>query len=144
MNIKGMCSDMTCMNFQFEIGKEYKIDNGSKPLKLCTDTVFHYCKDIEHVDMFYPIKVDHSNRYFEIEVLGKEITDGEKFGSDHIKILREIPYDEILTSLKKKRDKIYKEYWQILKYHEYYRYRIVPLAIRYNRINFCITVLELD
>lgn len=58
------------------------------------DTVFHYCKSLPQVHNFYDCR-DEGNRYFEIEVLGEEITDGEKCGSDHIKILREITGDEL-------------------------------------------------
>ena len=41
MKIKGMDKDMKCRGFQFEIGKEYKIEHDGKPLELCSDTVFH-------------------------------------------------------------------------------------------------------
>lgn len=94
MNIKGMNSDMTCRGFQFEIGKEYKIDNNGKPLKLCSSTVFHYCKTMKDVHAHYPVDIG-LYRYFEIEVLGEEITDGEKYGSNHIKIIREIEENEV-------------------------------------------------
>ena len=94
MNIKGMDENMKCRGFQFEIGKEYKLKNDGRPLELCSGTVFHYCKSLSQVDKFYDCRIK-SNRYFEIEVLGEEITDGEKYGSDHIKILREITGDEL-------------------------------------------------
>ena len=96
MNIKGMDENMKCRGFQFEIGKEYKLKNDGRPLELCSGTVFHYCKSLSQVDKFYDCRIK-SNRYFEIEVLGEEITDGEKCGSDHIKILREITGDELKT-----------------------------------------------
>lgn len=92
MNIKGMDKNMQCRGFQFEIGKEYKI-NTDKPLELCTDTVFHYCKDIKYVHNYY--KCNKNNRFFEIEVLGKEVGNGKKYGSNHIKILREIKGEEL-------------------------------------------------
>ena len=89
MNIKGMDKNMRCRGFQFEVGKEYKIDTNGRPLELCTDTVFHYCKSLSQVHQFYDCR-NEKNRYFEIEVLGEEVTDGEKCGSNHIKIVREI------------------------------------------------------
>ena len=94
MNIKGMDRNMRCRGFQFELGKEYKIDRNGRPLKLCSNTVFHYCKTLQQVHDFYNC-YDKNNRYFEIEVLGEEITDGNKCGSDHIKIVREILGDEL-------------------------------------------------
>lgn len=94
MNIKGMDKYMRCRGFQFEIGKEYKIENNGKELELCSGTVFHYCKSLQQVHKYYSCH-DETNRYFEIEVLGEEITDREKCGSNHIKILREITGEEL-------------------------------------------------
>ena len=94
MNIKGMDKNMCCCGFRFEIGKEYKKENDGRPLELCSDTVFHYCKSLQHVHQYYSC-YEESNRYFEIEVLGEEITDGNKYGSNHIKIIREITGDEL-------------------------------------------------
>ena len=96
MNIKGMDKNMQCQGFQFEVGKEYKIDTQGRTLELCTDTVFHYCKSLSQVHNFYDCR-NESNRYFEIEVLGEEITDGKKCGSNHIKIVREIVGEELIA-----------------------------------------------
>ena len=43
---KAMNADMTCRDYQFEIGKTYQINN-EKPLKLCSDSGFHFCLNIE-------------------------------------------------------------------------------------------------
>ena len=94
MKIKGMDENMQCRGFQFEVGKEYKKDNNGRPLELCSDTVFHYCNSLRDVDGFYDVATS-DNRFFEIEVLGEEITDGVKCGSDHIKIIREIAGEEL-------------------------------------------------
>ena len=94
MNIKGMDKNMRCRGFQFEIGKEYKIENNGEELELCSDTVFHYCKSLQQVHLHYNCN-DKTNRYFEIEILGEEITDGEKYGSNHIRIVREITGEEL-------------------------------------------------
>ena len=90
MNIKGFDENLCCRGFQFEIGKEYKID--SDELELCTDTVFHYCKSIQNVHYFYNVDI---SRFSEIEVLGEEVTDGKKYGSNHIRIVREITGEEL-------------------------------------------------
>lgn len=94
MKIKGFDKDLKCRGMQFEIGKEYKIENKGK-LKLCTDTVFHYCDTLQNVDKYYSAKNENKNRFCEIEVLGEEITDGEKYGCPHIKIVREIVGEEL-------------------------------------------------
>lgn len=96
MNIKGMDKNMQCRGFQFEIGKEYKIETNGKSLRLCSDTVFHYCKSLSQVHNFYDCR-NTDNRYFEIEVLGEEVTDGQKCGSNHIKIVREIVGEELMA-----------------------------------------------
>lgn len=97
MKIKGMDKDMKCRGFQFEIGKEYKIEHDGKPLELCSDTVFHYCDSLQQVHEYYSCNEKELNRFFEIEVLGEEVTDGKKCGSDHIKIVREITGNELAT-----------------------------------------------
>ena len=94
MRIKGMNKDMICRGYQFEVGKEYKIDTKGKPLELCSGTVFHYCKTLAQVHRFYDCK-NKDHRYFEIEVLGEEVEDIEKCGSNHIKIVREIVGEEL-------------------------------------------------
>ena len=95
MKIKGMDKDMKCRGFQFEIGKEYKIEHDGKPLELCSNTVFHYCDNLQQVHEHYSCNEKKLNRFFEIEVLGEEVTDGQKCGSDHIKIVREITGNEL-------------------------------------------------
>lgn len=94
MNIKGMDRNMQCRGFQFEVGKEYKIDTNGRPLELCSDTVFHYCKSLKNVHPYYDCRCE-GNRFFEIDVLGEEVTDGEKYGSNHIRIVRELAEEEL-------------------------------------------------
>jgi hypothetical protein len=78
---------------QFEIGKEYKIELNGRKLELCTDTCFHYCNSLRQVHEFYSVL--ENNRFCEIEVLGEEISDGEKCGSNHIRVVREIVGEEL-------------------------------------------------
>ena len=91
MKIKGFDKDLCCLGFQFQVGETY--DTGAKELRLCSDTVFHYCNSIQQVHAFY--RCDEDNRFCEIEVLGEEVTDGEKCGSNRIRIVREIVGDEL-------------------------------------------------
>jgi hypothetical protein len=93
MKIKGFNKDLQCRGMQFEIGKEYKIELNGRKLELCTDTCFHYCDSLQQVHGFYSVL--ENNRFCEIEVLGEEISDGEKCGSNHIKIVREIVGEEL-------------------------------------------------
>ena len=94
MNIKGFDKYLRSRGMQFEIGKEYKIEGEGK-LELCTDTVFHYCQSLVDLNEFYSARDEDQNRFCEIEVLGEIVTNGIKFGSNHIRILREIIGEEL-------------------------------------------------
>ena len=96
MLIKGFDKDLKCRGFQFEVGKEYEIDTKGKELSLCSDTVFHFCNSLRSVHSYYSCD-DETNRFCEIEAFGKIVSDGEKSGSSHIKVIREITGDELKT-----------------------------------------------
>src|SRR5574344_1375309 len=102
MYIKGFEKDLTCRDYQFEIGKTY--DTGyTENLKLCSEAVFHFCETLQQVHRFYSCQSHENNRYCEIEVLGELIKDKEKCGSNKIRIVREIKGEELkkLTGLEK-------------------------------------------
>src|SRR5574344_1092769 len=95
MKIKGFDKNLCCRGMQYEIGKEYS--TGAEhitPEDLCSDKVLHYCDSLQKVHPHYNCN-DTNNRYCEIEVLGEEVTDGGKYGSNHIKIIREIAGEEL-------------------------------------------------
>lgn len=91
--IKGFDKNLQCWGFQFEIGKIYDTGYEDDELKLCTDTVFHFCESLRMVHKYYSCYQD--NRFCEIESMGKVISDGEKCGSNKIRIVREITEDEL-------------------------------------------------
>ena len=97
MKIKGFDKNLCGRGMQFEVGKIY--DTGAKDdeIRLCSNTVYHYCDNIEQVHTHYSCNPAHQNRFCEIEVLGAEITDGKKCGSNKIKLVREIVGDELKT-----------------------------------------------
>lgn len=99
MKIKGFDKDLKCRGYQFEIGKTYeiKLPDGYELTKedLCSDKVFHYCDSLRKVHGYYSVNPDDHNRFCEIEVCGKEVTDGNKCGSNKIKIIREIVGKEL-------------------------------------------------
>ena len=99
MKIKGFDEDLKCRGYQFEIGKTYeiKLPDGYELTKedLCSDKVFHYCDSLRKVHGYYSVEPEKNNRFCEIEVLGREVTDGDKCGSNKIKVIREIAEKEL-------------------------------------------------
>ena len=96
--IKGFDKDLKCRGYQFEIGKDYKIDLPEEyeltKDDLCSDKVFHFCDSLSKVHEFYNCH-KKENRYCIIEVLGQFCESEDKCGSDHIKVVREITGEEL-------------------------------------------------
>lgn len=99
MKIKGFDKDLKCRGYQVEIGKTYeiKLPDGYELTKedLCSDKVFHYCNSLRKVHGYYSVEPEENNRFCEVEVLGDEVTGGNKCGSNKIKIIREIVGEEL-------------------------------------------------
>jgi hypothetical protein len=96
MRIKGFDKDLCCRGMQYEVGKEYSTNGKNLTVDdLCSDKVLHYCDSLQKVHEFYSCENDKNNRYCEIEVLGEEVTDGRKYGSNHIRIVREITGEKL-------------------------------------------------
>ena len=99
MKIKGFDKNLCCRGMQFEIGKTYETGAKDNEISLCSNTVFHYCDSIQNVHQYYSCNPNKGNRFCEIEVLGAEVSDEEKCGSNKIRIVREIVGDELKTLL---------------------------------------------
>ncbi len=83
--------DMTCMGYQYELGKLY---SHSGNVELCEEG-FHFCNLPQNCFNYYDF--DPSNRVFEIEATGTVIHGDYKSVSSEIKFVREIPWAEVLT-----------------------------------------------
>ena len=83
--------DWTCREFQYEVGQVYEMDE--KPI--CCDRGFHFCEKAS--DCFQYYKFDPNNKVAEVEAFGDIDTDGTKSCTNKIKIVREIPWMEVLT-----------------------------------------------
>ena len=95
MYIKGFDKDLRCRGMQFEVGKEYSTGAADADIKLCTNTVFHFCDSLRKVYTYYSVIPKEDNRFCEIEVLGALVSDDTKCGSNRIRIVREILGDEL-------------------------------------------------
>ena len=97
--IKGFDKDLKCRGYQFEIGKDYKIDlpEGYELTgkDLCSNRVFHFCDSLSKVHGFYSCHEKEHNRFCIIEVLGQFCEDNEKCGSNYIRVVREIAGEEL-------------------------------------------------
>ena len=82
--------DFTCRGFQFEVGKTYKHDGD---IALCK-AGFHFCRKASDCFSFYEFNPD--NKVAEIEALGLVESDEIKSVTNEIKIIREIPWAEVL------------------------------------------------
>lgn len=87
---KAFEKDLTCRGFQYEVGKEYEIDESPKPC----ERGFHFCETIANCYQFYPMADD--TRICEIEALGEIKTDDDvKFCTNKIRIVAEVTEEYI-------------------------------------------------
>ena len=81
----------TCRGFQYEVGKIFEED--VKPR--CCDRGFHFCE--KAADCFSYYSFNSKNKVAEVVALGEVDTDGKKSCTNKIQIVREIPWQELLT-----------------------------------------------
>ena len=101
MGIKGykvFNSDWTCRGFQYKVGETY-IHNGN--IEMC-GSGFHFCQKAS--DCFSYYQFDSNNKVAEIEAIGLVETSGNKSVTDKIVIVREIPWQELLTIVNEGKD----------------------------------------
>ena len=88
---KAMNADMTCRDYQFELGKTYQIDN-KMPLKLCSESGFHFCLNFEDVFDYYNWG---SSRVFLVKTDSEVVTRGNKSITKEITVLEEVTKQDI-------------------------------------------------
>ena len=62
---KGTDKDMRCQDYQYELGKQFDLDEDVEPV-VCSKG-FHFCKNLENVFRHY--KIGDGHRFFEVEAL---------------------------------------------------------------------------
>ena len=87
---KAFEKDLTCRGFQYEVGKEYEMDESPEPC----ERGFHFCETIANCYQFYPM--EDGTRICEIEALGEVATDdNKKFCTNKIRIVAEVTEEYI-------------------------------------------------
>jgi len=95
---KAFNNDWTCKCFKYEVGKTYEMDE--KPI-ICAQG-FHACYELQDCLKYYALNKD--TRFAEVEILGyidtERDADDSKVCTNKIKIVREIPFEEVLKLTK--------------------------------------------
>ena len=91
---KAFDENLQCRGFQFEVGKTYDTGRAKEDLKLCSDTVFHFCRELPKIEKESNYRISKS-RVCEVIAEGDIVTDGDKYGTNKLTILREIPREEL-------------------------------------------------
>ena len=93
-NVKGykvFKPDWTCRGFQYEVGKTFKHEGD---ISLCKEG-FHFCQKAS--DCFNYYNFDSDNKVAEVLATGLVETSDSKSVTNEITIVREIPWQELLT-----------------------------------------------
>ena len=91
---KAFDENLQCRGFQFEVGKTYETGRAKEDLRLCSDTVFHFCRELHRIGNVSDYCISKS-RVCEVIAEGDVVTDGDKYGTNKLFILREIPSEEL-------------------------------------------------
>jgi len=91
---KAFDENLQCRGFQFEVGKTYETGKTKEELKLCTNTVFHFCRELQKIENESKYHISES-RVCEVIAEGDVVTNGDKYGTNKLFILREIPREEL-------------------------------------------------
>ena len=83
--------DWTCLNFHYKVGETY---HHYGKIGLC-EAGFHFCQIASDCFSYYTFNPE--NKVAEVEAIGLTETRGNKSVTDCIRIVREIPWQELLT-----------------------------------------------
>ena len=89
---KAFDKNLCCRGFQYEVGKTYTKDTPKENLRCCSDTGFHFCRELSAIERSSDYKLSES-RICEI-LAGDYVRSDEKYCTNSITILREITGDE--------------------------------------------------
>ena len=82
--------DWTCRNKQYTCPGEFKED----VKQMLCDAGMHFCPDLKDCFEYYPS--DPNYHCAEVVALDEIVQDGDECATNHLQIIREIPWDEVL------------------------------------------------
>jgi len=90
-------SDWTCIDFQYEVGKTYKLlnDNNNLLSPIKCKRGFHACKKLNQCFNYYDF--NPLNKVAIVEVSGKIFSDDDKLVCNIITIVEELSWEKVLT-----------------------------------------------
>lgn len=84
-----------CLTQTYEVGKTYTANK----LEMCHHG-FHFCDSILMTTAYYDVG-NPTFKMFEVEPLGKIISDDKKYVTDRLKIVREVPLEDVIEVVSK-------------------------------------------
>ena len=98
--------DWTCRDFQYKVGKTYEMEESPK----CCERGFHFCETIidclKNSPYFHSVKEDKKLKCAIIEALGEIDRRYNIICTNKIKIVKEIPIEEILENVNIGKDNV--------------------------------------
>lgn len=90
---KGFDKELKCLDFQYEVGKEYECDKA-----VACEEGFHFCENPLDVLRYYPPSSRKGlNRFCEVEgSVEFDLSEGDKICCSKIKIIREMTIQELI------------------------------------------------
>ena len=90
---KGFDMNLTCRDFQYEVGKTYHIEGD---VLICKKG-FHACRNLNEVSNYYTLRPNH--RFCRVKLWGDIQKLRDKLCASNIEIVEEIPYAVLLSTL---------------------------------------------
>lgn len=94
---KGFGKGLVCLKKQYKVGETYE----EKGKNICEEGMMHFCERPLDVLSFYPV-IDsftgESNKYAEVEAIGRVVKEGNKSATNKLRIVKEISLKQLIKA----------------------------------------------